>query len=453
MNNEYETFTLINGMRVMYIKNDTNLSSIQVCTKVGSIDESKKLHGASHYLEHMLFKGTKKKTKSTEILEDIYNKGAYINAFTSKNSTCFLSKINSKYLKNVIDILSDMLLNSTLTIKAFDIEKAVVIEEINQGLDEPIRFLINKLYSLIFDKHVLSSEIAGTPESILALKRDDIIKYYKKYYNASNMVVIICSNLSIKDVKKYLNDSYFIKFKPLVIKQKNCTIPQQKIPRFSIDYRNLEQIHLMIGFKVCNMYSEDRFGIDIISSILGGNMNSRLFIDLREKNGLSYQIEVISSYYEDYGDFMIYTSFDKDSLYYKNEMDTNIDYDIDKLFGNTNTNTKSKGVLSIILDNLYKLKNEAINKKNLDNIKGYIIGNTEISVENTSNLVGYYGDQFLFNQEIHTINDLKEKYNSITSKNIIKLSKKYFDFNLLNISILGNTDLKKLNNFITEKYL
>ena len=455
--NEFKTYILDNGIKVIYVHKPGELTSVQVCVKVGSINESNNFKGGSHFLEHLLFKGTKKHKTSSEIISPIYNKGGYLNAFTSKNSTCFIGQMSSEFTHVIFNILSDMLLNSVFKEDVFNLEKSVIIEEINQGLDEPSKYLFNQIYKLMYEDHRLENDIGGTPEDILNITRKDVIKYFKKYYCSSNIIISIVTNLDKEQVLKKIVESDFNNFKkkqklPIQISQ----VSEQTEPRYSLNYKKLEQTHILIGIKTCNMFSDDRFGLDVITSILGGNMNSRLFIDLREKNGLSYQIEVMNNYYEDTGALFIYTSFDKDSIIYKNEFsDNSIDNLINNLFGNTNTNIKNEdnlGVLPIILDNLVKLKTEFINELDLSNYIGYITGNTDIRAADNNNLVGYYGEQLLFTDNILSINELKKKYNNITKDDIINLSNKYFNLNNISISLLGNCDINVIKEFVKERY-
>ena len=455
MSKEYQVFNISNNIPIIYTQiKDSNLTSIQICVKVGSIDEPTELNGASHYLEHMMFKGTKKRDKTKDIFTEIFNKGGYINAFTSKNSTCYVIQLNSDYINTAIDVLSDMLLNSTLDNEEFELEKAVVIEEINQTSDDPQRFLLVKIYETIFKDNQLAQCIAGKDEIINSFKRDKIMKYFKTYYVSNNIAISICSNLSKEKIKSLIQKSDFSKFKPNneIIRKESSILSQQK-PRYSISSKNLEQIHLAIGFPVCDMYNEDKFVVDLLSCILGGNMNSRLFMDLREKNGLSYQIDVGTNYYEKNGELIIYTSFDKHSLFNIDDQSDSIDDCIETLFKDYTKKEIKPGGLPIILNNIKDLKEQLISDEELENNVGFLIGNTDIAIEDTKNLVGYYGEQLLFKQKIFSINELKKKYKSITKENILKIANKYFDFNKLNIAILGDVDRTKLSKIIDHQYL
>lgn len=448
----YTIFTLSNNIPVLYIPRDQSISSIQVGIKVGSVNETSILHGASHYLEHMLFKGTEKIKDSKEIFNKLYNKGAYINAFTGKENTNFLIKINSKYFELAITILSDMLLHSTLELNEFELEKLVVVEEINQGLDEHSRLLVNMIHKIMFPQSVLEPEIPGTPESILALTRPSVMEYYKKYYCANNLFICITSNLEIDIIKNMLIKSEFPNFPVHKLETVIYNTINQVNPNYSIIDKNLEQIYIAIGFPTCNKFSEDKYVLDFIKILLGGNMNSRLFIDLREKNGLSYQILVNSMYYDSSGLFYIFTSFDKNSLYTLSTIENStLDSYLQNLF--QNSKSEKPGALPLILDNLYRLQTELITDEELNNFKGFIEGNLQLFMEDTENVVGYYSTQLMyFHENILTIQELIDKNNLITKEDIQRVSKKYFDFSKLNISILGNCNKSKLHSYV-QKYI
>ena len=448
--NEYKIYKLKNGIPFIYIPQNEDLSGIQVGVKVGSNNESDEFHGASHYLEHMLFKGTEATPDGRELFNKFYNKGAYINAFTGKESTNFVVKINSKYMEEAINTLSDMLSNSQLAQEEYNREKLVVIEEINQGLDEHSRFLLNESYILMFGENRLSKEIAGTPESILNLNREDVFNFYKKFYSANNIYICISTNISPDIILNYLDNSFLSTLSNNIIEPIQYLPLVQNNPNYKIHEKKLEQIYLNISFPSCDRYSNDIVTLDIIKTLLGGTMNSRLFVDLRENNGLSYQISVSNRAYDKYGDFTIFTSFDKKSLYNLHSKTPDISYDflLKKLFTNDVKENKP-GALGIIMNNLVRLKNELVSEKDLEDFKGYMTGSLQIFFDDIGNLTDYYLNQLMFFPDnVVTIESLIDKYNKITIHDIQNIAKKYFDFNKLNITILGECNETQLDNYI-----
>ena len=353
MNVSYKLFNLSNDIRVIYLpKKDNNISAISVFCNVGSINENKEQEGMSHFLEHILFKGTKERPNPKFIANELDSVGAYFNAYTDKNVTSYIVKVSSDNLEKGINIISDMLLNSTLLEKDIMKEINVVIEEVNKGRDNPTDFIFEKIYEIIYKGHPLAHSIGGDEKTIRNYKRDSVKNYLQKNYNANNIVISISSNLSLEEIKKFLNNSYFPKYNSSISNNLSKTkyhICEQNCTRYMILNKPLEQLNLALGFKVCNMYDDERFTLHVLKIILAGNMSSRLFTELREKAGLSYNVAVDLSLYEDQGSFIIYTSFDKDSLFCKNQSE--IDFNSIKY-----KNYLEKGGLPIILDNLKNLK-------------------------------------------------------------------------------------------------
>ena len=198
----YEQFNLKNGIKVIYLpKNDNNISCISVFVGVGSINEPEHLKGASHFLEHILFKGTVERPNPTQISKELDSIGAYFNAYTDKDLTSFIIKLDSKFLEKGLSILSDMLLNSIFDETNFELEKRVVVEEINKSKDNPEQQLIEDLYKILFKGHPLENSIGAEEKYILNYTRNDIIDYYKKYYVSNNICISISSNLDLESIK------------------------------------------------------------------------------------------------------------------------------------------------------------------------------------------------------------------------------------------------------------
>ena len=450
MNINYKIKKLSNGINIIYIPiNDNDITCISVFCKVGSINENKITKGGSHYLEHMLFKGTNKRPTSKHISTELDEVGAYFNAYTDKNLTSYVIKTPSHNAENSIKILADMLLNSKIDEDELNNEKQVVIEEINQGKDDPSRKVIEYAYEIIFKNNPLSYSIGSEPENILNLNRQNLYDYYKKYYVSNNITISIVSNKPYKEIIKYIKNSDFNNFKSnFNILHNHVPLPIQDKPRYFVENRNLEQIHLVIGFPTESMYSEDRFTLDLIKIILGGNMSSRFFIALRENNGISYNISMELSFYETCGAIFIQTSFNKDSLFIKNESQYNSDSELENIFRNGKF---SPGALPIILENLKKIKKNPVSEDELKKAKGYIKGSLVLGLEDKHAISDYYGRQVIFNHlPIHNFKYLIGKYNQITPEKIMEISKKYFNFNKANYTVIGECDEKYLRRFIQE---
>lgn len=422
--NELLEYTFDNGLKLIYQNGlSSNISSINIFCDVGSNYEDDKLSGVSHFIEHMVFKGTPSLPTSKDISVIFDSIGAYINAYTDKNATCYITKCDSSYFERCLFTLSDIMLNSTFDKNEFEKEKYVVIEEINRSKDNTSSYLNDKYYELVFESSSLARPIGGNENTILNYKYDDVLDYYKNFYIPEKMVISVCTNIPYLDVINIIKNSHFIqkKYTPYINKVKEYVVDstiqiQNKINIDVID-RNLEQTHIAIGFRTVDMYNNDRYILDMIEYILSGNMSSRLFINLREKNGLTYNIDIDNSNYEFSGTFVILTSVDKNKVI---------------------RNGNKKGAIPIIIDTLNDLIDNGITDDELNKIRGFIKGSITLDYEDTLNISEYNGRMVLFDYPIMIpINKLYDVYQSITIEDINNTIRKYFKKSRMNVFIIG----------------
>jgi len=451
MNINYNQFHLDNQIRVIHIpRNDNNITSISVFCNVGSINESGETEGMSHFLEHMLFKGTPKRPGPTYISKELDSVGAYFNAYTDKDLTCYIVKINSDFFDKGIDILSDMLKNSHFKQGEFDMEKNVVVEEVNRGKDNPSNKVFENAYEIIFKGHPLAHSIGSDEKNIRAYNREKVIKFFEHNYASNNIVISITSNKSFDEIQEVILNSEFKNYKiNNKLTKQHHQLPIQRLPRYNIKQDDSEQLHLVLGFPVCSKYHSDRFVLDIINIILAGNMSSRLFVELREKRGLSYTVSIDASYYDTCGGFLIHTGFDKNSLFIKNQekllLDDTIDIDIKWL----QDNNFIPGGLPIILETLKELTKVCVNTDELDKAIGFIKGSFVIETESSNSLSDYFGKQVISNYKpIYDFEKLVSEYMKIGPDDILRVAQKYFDFNKINIATIGGYSEEQISQFI-----
>lgn len=417
--------TFPNNLKLVYEHHDAPITSINIFVRVGSIYENNKnIQGLSHFIEHMVFKGTKNIKSSSQISTIFDEIGATFNAYTDKNITCYSSKCESSHFNRCFITLCDILINPIFKKNHFLPEKNVVLEELNLYNDMPDSWIQQKIYELIFNGSTLSHDIAGTKHSILNYSFQDFHNYYNSFYNPSNMTVSIISNISFDSIKTSVKSSYlFNNIQPkLAPFYPIWAINNTSYPRIDIkENKELEQLHFAIGFKTCSSNDEDKYVLEVISNLLSGNMSSRLFINLREKNGITYTVDINTSNYEEVGEFSIYTSVDKYRL-----LDSNL----------------GKGALSVIIDELKKLTLMLISNQELNKVKGFIKGSIAIENDNIEARCDYNGRMVcLLEKEIIPIHSLYDmKYNNVSSKDILRVSRKYFTINNLSISIIGNVN-------------
>jgi len=405
-----KSYKFNNGLNFVYQKNTTGLSAINIFVKVGSINEPAHLNGVSHFIEHMVFKGTEKRQTSDEITQVFDSIGAYINAGTTLDHTFYTSKCDSDYLEVCLETLLDMVFNSKLEKSEIKNEKAVVIEEINMTKDSPYNLTAELAYKILFSGSSLSQPVGGIDSVIEGYRYDDIVAYYKHFYRPENMVVSICSNIAFSKIKKIIKKNNKCDFLKLSSPDKFKPCLKLKLPKKQMVLKNipLEKTYLALGFRVCSRYDEDFYLLDIVRIILSGNMSSLLFVELREKNGLTYSVSIDYDTFDNIGNFIILTNVDKNRLLKK---------------GNKN------GALSVIIDVLKTLKSDGVTTKQLKIAKGYLKGILTLSVEDTSTISQINGNRYLFNQNDKKIplQEIYEKrYKNITVKQVNRVINKYF---------------------------
>lgn len=293
-----------NGLRLVVNKMEGALSiSIGVLVKTGSMNESRENNGISHFLEHVMFKGTKKRT-AFEISSDIDEIGAQINAFTSKELTCYYTKSTAEHLETSLEILSDIFFNSTFEEQELEKEKGVIIEEINMSEDTPEEVCLDLLAKGYYGEQGLGQTILGSIKNIKKFTRLDVLDYIKNYYTADNVIISIAGNVNIEDAQKLAEEYFAKKFKSYKSVKQNKTVLCK--PQHLYKSKKIEQSH--IGFAMRGLAIDDKKvdALSIANIIFGGGMSSRLFQKVREELGLAYSVYSYSSQYKDNGLIEIY---------------------------------------------------------------------------------------------------------------------------------------------------
>ncbi|MBQ8427034.1 MAG: insulinase family protein [Clostridia bacterium] len=300
-----------NGLRLIVNKIDSLLSvSAGVLVKTGSINESEQENGISHFIEHVMFKGTKTRS-AFDISDHIDRIGAQINAFTSKELTCYYTKSTSEHLEKSLEVLSDIFFNSVFDSEELEKEKGVVIEEINMSEDTPEDMCLDLLASSYYGKSGLGQTILGPIKNIKSFTREDVEKYMDKYYTADNVVISLAGNIDVNMAVEYVNKLFVNNFKSRKSEKqvKSKIMPPQRLYKV----KKIEQSH--IGFVMNGFTAKDRLsdGFTIANTVLGGGMSSRLFQKIREELGLCYSIYSYPSQYKDNGILEIYAGVNTDA--------------------------------------------------------------------------------------------------------------------------------------------
>ena len=444
----FKNKNLSSGAKYISINRPDLMSiSMVIFIKVGSINELDDEKGMSHFLEHMLFKGSSKYKTPLEITEKLDSLGAVYNAFTDKNMTAYHIKVSQTYCHSAFDVLVDLVTKSLLKEKDMIMEQQVVIEEFNQMMDNPVRSLLESTLQVVFQGQDLQHPIIGYLDNIKSYTNKSLKNYYNKFYNKSNMTIAICGNINQKlDKQVYKHFGKPKKTKKIENPKLDCCdilgypqtifnfigIPKKfKIKQdfkgyvpIVLDKRKSQQSHILISYKIPGIYNNSKWLFVAIKQYLAGTMSSKLFQILREKWGLVYTVSIDILQYDDCGAFCIYAG----------------------------TETKNcKQVVQLILKEMNDLSSKPIPRKELLKILKYIRGNLTLENDDSMNLAQYYGIQSLYNINIQTIDDLvKNVYipRKITPGKILKLSKKYFHKKNMIISILGNHSMQECKRFI-----
>ncbi|MFP4698481.1 MAG: M16 family metallopeptidase [Eubacteriales bacterium] len=396
--------------------------AIGIWVKSGSIYEDEYNNGISHFIEHMLFKGTEKRA-AKQIAEDMSAIGGHINAFTGKEYTCFYAQTLDEHIEIGIDILSDMLQNSLFSNEDIKKEKTVVLEEIDMVEDSPEEVALDSFHQNVWKGHSLGFSILGGKDNIKNLTREDLINYYKKYYTTDNIVISVAGHFEFNYIKELLN-TYF---RDINTKSSKGSIEDPKYHR-SFLYRNkdIEQVHLCLGFEGIHYYSDKLYTLAILNTILGGSMSSRLFQGIREEKGLAYSIYSFTSTYQEAGLLNIYAA--------------------------TNPNSINE-VLEQVKDEVSWLKQNGITQDELDKTKEQLKSNYIIGLESTNSRMSSNGKSIILLNRIKTQDEIIDKLNTVTLEDFNELTRDIFQMNELSLTFVGRTkniDIEKVKDVWAE---
>lgn len=416
----FERYNLQNKAEVCLVPlKDAQSTTVLIMFPVGSRYESFKLNGVSHFIEHLFFKGTKKRPTTLKLTSEIDRLGAEYNAFTSKEYTGYYIKSAAKYLETSLDILSDMIFNSLFDAREMEREKKVVAEELKMYKDNPLMNIETVFEHTLYNGSPLGWDIGGTVKHVLAYKRDDVLKYRDTYYLPSQMKIIIAGAVDSKTknlVEQYFESHTSVKkphteFKPVVFGS------TKQNERMVVEHKTTDQVQMMLGFPGFSHMDSRIHAETVMNTILGGSMSSRLFIQIRERRGLAYVVRSGADQFRDTG----YT-FVRAGLEAKN---------INK-------------ALSVITSEVEKMTEKGASKKELEDAKTHIRGSFTLSLEDSSVQANYYARQLLFHSTIETPDEVLMKIDQVTHDDVKAVAKKLFNLKQARLAIIGNVDREKI---------
>jgi len=415
---DYKLDRLQNGLRVITSElPNSESATLTVWIGVGSRYEDEKVNGLSHFLEHMVFKGSKKRPSAKAISEAIDSFGGEFNASTSKEWTNFYIKARVGKIDTAFDVLSDMVLNPILDAQEIEKEKGVICEEIAMYEDTPMAKIDDVFENLIFKGSSMERDIAGTKESVRGIVKDDFVSYRDTHYVTDNILLTVSGGIKREEVLN-LAEKYFINIANKVKTKITPFKSVQNASRVLLRSKKNEQAHLIIGFLGSKRGHEKRFEEAVLDSILGGGMSSRLFIEVRERRGLAYAIRSMSEHYRETGYFGVYAGVDLKRI------DESIKVIIDQMYG--------------LSEMKYKIGNGELTKA-----KEYIKGHLALSLEDTKAVNGYFGIQELLLGKIETPKEIIGRIDKVTVSEVYEYAKGIFKPEKLNLAIIGPFDEKE----------
>ena len=399
---------LKNGIPVLMDKIEgINSVTFGIFVKTGAKNELSGEEGVSHLLEHMMFKGTKTKS-AKDISEIIDNEGGIINAYTGKENTVYYVQMLSNRLKEGIEVLTDMFLNSTFSEENLEKEKNVVIEEIRMYDDIPEEIVHDRNTALVING-VQGNVVLGSEKSIREMTREKLVKYFKEQYRPENIVISIAGNFSYEDISEILNNGLGTIENISSEREYNGEMEIRSIENKIT--KDTNQIHLCFNTKGCSLTSDIRYEVAIISNTLAGNMSSRLFQKIREDRGLAYSVFSYTSSFEEGGLFTVYAGTTKK------------DY---------------KEVLEIIENEFEDIKENGITEYELQKSKNQFLSAVTFGLESSKGRMNRMANSYLLYKEIKSLDEILEQIEKITVEDIKKAAQEMFDKRYYSKTILGN---------------
>jgi predicted Zn-dependent peptidase len=412
----FKKITLKNGLRIITVPSkNTQAVTVLVLVATGSKYERKEENGISHFLEHMYFKGTKKRPSSLEIAETLDKVGGIYNAFTSQEYTGYFAKVSKEHFELALDWVSDIFLNSILPEKEVEKERGVIIEEIRMRKDHPMEHVQSLWQKLLYGDQPMGWDVAGEVETVSKIKREDLICYREEQYFAQNTIVCLAGNFNekagIEKVKKY-----FAKIKTGKGREKPKVIEKQKEPEILFEKRDTDQTHICLGVRGVNIFDKRRYTQEILAQILGGMMSSRLFERIRTKLGIAYYIDTESFSDPDTGYLVTRAGLSNEKL--------------------------EKGILEILKE-YRKIKREGVTKSELKKAKDYLKGKMNILLESSDAKASFFATQEILEKRILTPKEIFKKVDKVSQSDVLNLAREIFRPERLNLALIGPNKVKK----------
>lgn len=399
---------LSNGIKILTDKlTEMRSVSLGISVRAGSGDETSPEAGISHFIEHMMFKGTPTRS-AFQIAKELDSVGGKINAATGKESTLYYCVLLDEHIDKGISVLTDIFLNSLFDPKEIELERGVILEEIRMYEDTPDELVHDLFAETILGEHPMGRSTIGSMETVKSFSRRNMTDYMGKIYTPENIIVGAAGNIEHEEIVK--------KIEPLFSSIKTANeIKRPSVPAIQkairIKPKKTEQVHICLGTKALSQLDEDRYPFLALDNILGGSMSSRLFQEVREKRGLAYSIYSYLNLFRDFGLFTVYAGTSMEN---------------------------HRKVIDITLQEFSKIKKDGITEEELKRAKEFIKGSLVLGLESTSSRMGWVMRNEFYYGKVYSVDEVFSKVDKITCDDIIRLAGKYFRDEYLALSMIGD---------------
>ncbi|MGF7138008.1 M16 family metallopeptidase [Roseimarinus sediminis] len=395
---EYQTFSLKNGIKVIHQPVDSPVAHFGIIMNTGSRDEQDAEQGLAHFIEHTIFKGTKKR-KSFQVINRLEDVGGELNAYTTKEETAIFATFLSEFYTRVIELISDIVINASFPEKEISMEKEVIIEEINSYNDSPSELIYDEFEELVFDGHPIARNILGTPKKVRSFNRKAIEAFIRRNYHTHELVICSVGKINPLRFKKTVAN-YFEQMTEKRDERIRIPFSGYRPKRLEIS-KDTFQSHCIVGTESYQLDHPQRLPMVLLSNILGGNsMNSRLNMSLREKNGLVYSVEANYTPYTDTGIFMVYFGTERNNLY---------------------------KALALVESEFKTLRNKKLGPQMLAKAKKQLIGQLAIANENREDLMLTLGRSYLYFNKVDSLAEVFQKIDQITAEDLYAIANETLD--------------------------
>jgi predicted Zn-dependent peptidase len=405
----YKVTRLENGLTVATAEMPHMASvSLGIWVGVGGRYEPEQVSGVSHFIEHLLFKGTQRRS-AREISQAVEGVGGYLNAFTSEEHTCFYAKARYDQFPRLLDVLTDMFLHSTFDPEEMDKERGVIKEELAMYMDQPQQYVQELLNATLWPDQPLGRSITGSVKTLDSIGRAQLVEYQRQNYVAPATLLAAGGRITHRELVTAVA-KYTRKFARGARPCCSPAISMQTKPALRLLTKKTEQTQIALGARACSRHDERRFALRLLNAVLGENMSSRLFQTVREEHGLAYSIYSASSFFDDAGDLVIAAGLDTDNL---------------------------EKTVKLILREMKRLAAQLVPGAELRRGRDYLVGQLDLHLENSENQMMWAGEQWFGYGKIAHPDEIKKRLCAVTARQVREAAREFFRPDRLNLALIS----------------